>query len=57
MEITDEPVAPSADEQLGSPGLTFESGWLAGTVIGLVVIVLVGGRRRRRIRNRAAVSP
>ena len=55
MEIFDELVAPSTDEQLGSPGLTLESGWVAGTLIGLAVIVLVGGRRRRRIRNRVGV--
>ena len=55
MEIFDELVAPSTDEQLGSPGLTLESGWVAGTLIGLAVIVLVGGRRRRRVRSRVGV--
>jgi hypothetical protein len=55
MEISDQPVPPSTDEQLGSPGLTLESGWVAGALIGLAVIVVVGGRRRRRVRSRVGV--
>ena len=42
----------SMDEQLGSPGLTFETGWLLGVVLGLIVIVVIGRRLRRRRRQR-----
>ncbi len=38
----------SVDEQLGSPGWTFEKGWLAGVVVGLTVIVGAGRWRARR---------
>jgi hypothetical protein len=41
----------SVDEQLGSPGLTFESGWLLGVALGFIVIVVIGRRLRRRRRQ------
>jgi hypothetical protein len=48
--VDSEPV--SVDEQLGSPGLTFESGWLLGVALGFTVIVVIGRRLRRRRKNR-----
>jgi len=31
----------TADEQLGSPGWTFEKGWLVGVALGLVALVFL----------------
>jgi hypothetical protein len=45
---TDEPTVGTADEQLGSPGWTFEKGWLGGVAAGFFGIVLLGRRRARR---------
>ena len=45
-----EPDVESVDEQLGSPGWTFEKGWLAGLALGLAALVVVGRRRARRRR-------
>ena len=42
----------SVDEQLGSPGQTFEFGWLLGVALGLTVIVVIGRRLKRRRQNR-----
>lgn len=52
----DHTAARTADEQLGSPGWTFEKGWLAGVVAGLLGIVLVGRRRARRRSSRRAAQ-
>jgi hypothetical protein len=38
----------SADEQLGSPGWTFEQGVLIGLALGVAVIAVRGRRSRRR---------
>jgi hypothetical protein len=35
----------TADEQLGSPGWSFEKGWLMGVALGLVVLVFLSRRR------------
>jgi hypothetical protein len=48
---TDDEVTESIDQQLGSPGFTFEKGWLAGIVLGLVTIVVVVVRRANRKRD------
>jgi ABC-type xylose transport system permease subunit len=55
---TDEPTA-SVDKQLGSPVLTFESGWLVGLVVGLaVLLILLRRRSKRRCRRMTeAASP
>jgi hypothetical protein len=39
----------TADEQLGSPGWTFEKGWLVGVALGLVALVFLS-RRRAHVR-------
>ena len=41
----------SVDEQLGSPGLTVESGLLLGVVLGFIVMIVIGIRLRRRRKN------
>ncbi len=46
--------AGSIDEQLGSPGSTFEKGWLAGIVLGLVAIVVMVRRKANRQRGNEA---
>jgi hypothetical protein len=51
---SDDTAAITVDEQLGSPGWTFEKGWLAGVVAGFLGIVLLG---RRRARSGSGVSP
>ena len=43
-----DPRSVGVDEQLGSPGWTFEKGWLAGVVLGLTAIVVAGRRHGRR---------
>ena len=45
---TDGTAVKTADEQLGSPGWTFEKGWLAGVIAGSLSIVLLARRRGRR---------
>jgi hypothetical protein len=35
----------TADEQLGSPGWTFERGWLVGVALGLIALVVLSRRR------------
>ena len=35
----------TADEQLGSPGWTFEKGWLVGVALGLVALAFLSRRR------------
>ena len=47
MTVDDQPPI-SVDEQLGSPGWTFEEGLLIGLSLGLGVLVVVGRRRSRR---------
>lgn len=42
-----DPPPLTADEQLGSPGFSFEMGWLAGVVLGTLVIIAVVRRRAR----------
>jgi hypothetical protein len=54
MDLADGPEM-TADEQLGSPGWTFEEGVLIGLLLGLAVIA-VQGRRSRRRRDRDPVS-
>ncbi len=44
----------SADEQLGSPVLSFEEGWLVGLALGTLMILAIGRRRARRARRRSA---
>ena len=41
---------PSLDEQLGSPGLTLEAGWLTGVFLGFAAVVVLVRRTRRRRR-------
>jgi hypothetical protein len=53
MELVDDPEPESIDEQLGSPVLTFESGWLVGVIVGLTTILIIGHRLRRRRRMSA----
>ena len=48
-------VPPSIDEELGSPGLSLEAGWLAGAFLGLAVVVVVVHRLTRRRRGGAAL--
>lgn len=43
----------TVDEQLGSPALSFEEGWLMGLVLGSIVVVLAT-RRARRAGDRTA---
>jgi hypothetical protein len=47
MDLADGP-GMTADEQLGSPGWTFEEGVLIGLLLGLAVIAVRGRRCRRR---------
>jgi hypothetical protein len=47
MDLADEP-GMTADEQLGSPGWTFEEGVLIGLLLGLAVLAVRGRRSRRR---------
>jgi hypothetical protein len=56
MEPVPHPEPESIDEQLGSPALTFESGWLVGVIVGLMTILIVGRHLRRR-RRRATRDP
>jgi hypothetical protein len=49
-----EPQPQTADEQLGSPGFSFELGWLAGVVLGALAIATVVRRRARRDRDAIA---
>jgi hypothetical protein len=56
VAIVDEPKAKSVDEQLGSPGFTFEAGWVLGIVIGFVLIVMIGHRRKRASQKSADTS-
>jgi hypothetical protein len=49
-----EPQSQTTDEQLGSPGFTFELGWLAGVVLGALAIATVVRRRARRDRDAIA---
>ena len=43
----DEQEVQGADEQLGSPLVTFEVGWLLGLILGLVTVIMIGRRRKR----------
>jgi hypothetical protein len=45
----------SVDEQLGSPGFTLEAGWVLGVVIGFVLIVMIGHRRKRALHKSSDV--
>ncbi len=47
MDVADG-TAMTADEQLGSPGWTFEEGVLIGLLLGLVVLTIRGRRSGRR---------
>ena len=47
MDGADGP-AMTADEQLGSPGWTFEEGMLIGLLLGLAILAVRGRRSRRR---------
>ncbi len=47
MDVADGPEM-TADEQLGSPGWTFEEGVLIGLLVGLAVLAIRGRRSRRR---------
>jgi hypothetical protein len=53
MELVSDLEPESIDEQLGSPVLTFESGWLVGVIAGLTAILIVGRHLRRRRRMSA----
>ena len=44
----DDTAGLTTDEQLGSPGWTFEKGWLTGVVAGVLGIALLGRRRAHR---------
>jgi hypothetical protein len=46
----------TTDEQLGSAGFSFEMGWLAGVVLGTLVVVSAVRRRARRNRDAIAHS-
>ena len=46
--VTDDSMPLTTDEQLGSPGWTFEKSWLAGLVIGFAILCLTGRRARKR---------
>lgn len=48
---------PSLDEQLGSPGLTLEAGWLTGVFLGFAAIVVLVHRRTRRRRRADRARP
>ncbi len=55
METADEGTdTGSLDEQLGSPGFTFEKGWLGGIILGFVAIVVMVRRGARRRRDNGA---
>jgi hypothetical protein len=51
MPSVDEKEVQGVDEQLGSPWLTFEAGWLFGVLIGFSIVVMVGRRRKRRLQK------
>jgi hypothetical protein len=51
QEVVDEQVAESVDEQLGSPGLTLEVGVVLGLVLGLVLLIAIGHRRKRSLKE------
>ena len=42
-----------ADEELGSPLLTAEVGWVIGLVVGLIFLLAVRNRRRRKQKRRS----
>jgi hypothetical protein len=44
----------STDEQLGSPVLSFEEGWLVGLALGSLLIFAIARRRARRTRRLTA---
>jgi hypothetical protein len=44
----------STDEQLGSPALSFEEGWLVGLALGALAIFVLARRRARRTPRLAA---
>lgn len=49
MDVIDEETrSGTVDEQLGSPGFSFEMGWLSGVVLGTLVIVTVIRHRAHR---------
>jgi hypothetical protein len=45
----------STDEQLGSPVLSFEEGWLIGLALGSLTILFIARRRNHRARRVAEV--
>lgn len=56
VDAPDQPEPESLDEELGSPGLTFESGWLVGLLVGITVLLIFLRRRRRRKRRQVAAT-
>ncbi len=46
-----------ADEELGSPLLTAEVGWVVGLGVGLILLLAIRRRRRRKRRRQNAGSP
>ena len=50
MDTSDQD-GPTPDEQLSSVGFRFETGWLAGVLLGSIVIVSATWRRARRLRR------
>ena len=51
MPSVDEQEVIGVDEQLGSPWLTFEAGWLFGVLIGFLIVVMAGRRRKRHLQK------
>ena len=56
MDADEQPEPESFDEELGSPGLTFESGLLVGVGVGIAVLMIVLWRRRKRKRRPIAAT-
>ncbi len=51
VPLIDEQEVESADEQLGSPGLTVEIGVVLGLVLGFVLLLAIGHRRKRSLQE------
>ncbi|MGD0312241.1 MAG: hypothetical protein ABSC90_07250 [Acidimicrobiales bacterium] len=55
-DSADRPGREAVDEELGSPGLTFESAWLVGLLVGITMLLIFLRRHRKRRRGRIAAS-
>ena len=56
MDAAGQPEPESFDEELGSPSLTFESGWVVGLCVGIAALMIVLRRRRKRKRKRIVAT-